>query len=83
MALETHTSPWTTTSQAMVRGGGRQRSPVLCVDCTIDWEETESCLLAWPSHSMETRPVTGQMCTFKMATGELLHFNTDAVKLLH
>lgn len=82
--LETHASLWTTTGQVMVRGGGREWRLVPYVGCRIDWEETESRLLAWLSHSkVGSHPVTDETCTFKTATGKLPHFNTDAVEWLH
>lgn len=80
MTLGTHTSLWTTTSQAMARGGGKEWRLVPYVGCRIDREETEIHLQAWPPHSkVGTCPGTSEMCTFKMATGQLRHFNTNAV----
>lgn len=58
--LETRTSLWTTSSQARVTAGGRGWRLVPYVGCRIDWEETESHLLAFPSHSkVGPRPVKG------------------------
>lgn len=78
MTLETHPS-LRATGQMKVRGGGRERRLLPCLDCRLDWEETEGHLLAWPSHSNAgPRPATGEKCTFKRAPRKLLYLNTDA-----